>query len=50
MLSGDVHCCGLSRFRSDAATRRNGKLKPETDFRLMYNVISSASTCELLCR
>jgi len=37
-LSGDVHCCGMSRF----SATRSAKLTAETDAKLMYQVISSA--------
>ncbi len=36
-MSGDVHCCGLSRFRTV-----DSKLAPVEDYRMMYQVISSA--------
>jgi hypothetical protein len=36
----DVHCAGLARFRSDKVHR--AKHRPETDPRLMFNIISSA--------
>jgi hypothetical protein len=41
-LSGDVHCAAFSRFRSDKSTRDQRHLTPETDSKLMYQVISSA--------
>lgn len=41
-ISGDVHCAAFSRFRSDTTTRGKLGLKPETDNKLMYQVISSA--------
>lgn len=41
-LSGDVHCAALSRFCSDAATRWKEHLTPETDPRLLFQVIASA--------
>ncbi|CAF0958615.1 unnamed protein product [Adineta ricciae] len=37
-FSGDVHCCGISRFR----TRNQTGLIPIHDSKLMYQVISSA--------
>jgi hypothetical protein len=37
-FSGDVHCCGISRFQ----TRRKDVLAPINDSKLMYQVISSA--------
>jgi len=40
-LSGDVHCAGLSRFRTDPRTG-GAKLNPSEDPRMMYQVISSA--------
>ena len=51
-FSGDVHCCGISRFQ----TRTKDALAPIHDSRLMYQVISSAivnipstSTCSSIC-
>lgn len=41
-LSGDVHCAAFSRFRSDKETRGRKQLAPETDTKLMYQVIASA--------
>lgn len=40
-LSGDVHCCGLSRFRT-MPIKGQKELIPSEDPRLMYQVISSA--------
>ncbi|CAF0772633.1 unnamed protein product [Rotaria sordida] len=37
-FSGDVHCCGVSRFQ----TRLKHNLKPINDSKLMYQIISSA--------
>ena len=37
-FSGDVHCCGISRFQ----TRTKASLPPLNDSKLMYQVISSA--------
>ncbi|CAF4911948.1 unnamed protein product [Rotaria sp. Silwood1] len=37
-FSGDVHCCGVSRFQ----TRLKDGLEPINDSKLMYQVISSA--------
>ena len=37
-FSGDVHCCGVSRFR----TRQAQSLSPNEDPKLMYQIISSA--------
>ena len=37
-FSGDVHCCGISRFQ----TRTKQSLAPTHDAKLMYQVISSA--------
>jgi hypothetical protein len=37
-FSGDVHCCGISRFR----TRRAIPLEPVEDSKLTYQIISSA--------
>ncbi|CAF1165445.1 unnamed protein product [Rotaria sp. Silwood1] len=37
IFSGDVHCCGVARFR----TRKNTP-SPIHDFKLMYQIISSA--------
>ncbi|CAF3971055.1 unnamed protein product [Rotaria sp. Silwood2] len=37
-FSGDVHCCGVSRFQ----TRLKDDLTPVNDSKLMYQVISSA--------
>jgi|SRR5579862_4569245 len=42
ILSGDVHCAAFSRFRSDKETRERKQLTPETDTKLMYQVIASA--------
>jgi len=41
-ISGDVHCAAVSRFRTDAKTRKATDLKPENDHRLMYQMIASA--------
>jgi PhoD related phosphatase len=41
-LSGDVHCAAFSRFRSDSLMRERHNLTPESDTKLMYQVISSA--------
>jgi hypothetical protein len=41
-LSGDVHCAAFARFRSDSQTRESRRLTPETDSKLMYQVIASA--------
>jgi hypothetical protein len=37
-FSGDVHCCGISRFQS----RGSHRLLPINDTKLMYQIISSA--------
>ena len=37
-FSGDVHCCGIARFR----TRGSRRLRPIDDAKLMYQIISSA--------
>lgn len=37
-FSGDVHCCGVSRFRTGISSRPS----PIEDSRLMYQIISSA--------
>ncbi|CAF0896204.1 unnamed protein product [Adineta ricciae] len=37
-FSGDVHCCGISRFR----TRESQRIRPINDPKLMYQIISSA--------
>lgn len=42
MLSGDVHCAAFARFRSDKETRERKQLTPESDTKLMYQVIASA--------
>jgi hypothetical protein len=42
LLSGDVHCAAFARFRSDQETRERKGLIPETDTKLMYQVIASA--------
>ncbi|KAI5480135.1 hypothetical protein MNV49_001795 [Pseudohyphozyma bogoriensis] len=41
-LSGDVHCAGFARFRSDKAMRKAKELVPATDPNLMYQAIASA--------
>ncbi|ORY84400.1 hypothetical protein BCR37DRAFT_391981 [Protomyces lactucae-debilis] len=41
-LSGDVHCCGLSRFRTKPSHKNDESLTPVADPRLMYQIISSA--------
>lgn len=41
-ISGDVHCCTTSRFRSDKATRKSQNLTPATDSKFMMQFVSSA--------
>jgi PhoD related phosphatase len=41
-LSGDVHCAAFPRLCSDETIRKLEALSPETDSKLMYQVIASA--------